>query len=259
MIKKILKYTLIIIVITLIVLLVYVYWVTKKQEQQRKQYPYSEIQIKNNLYFYKNELLTGKSYVLGENSDSTSLEFLNGRPDGKNTYINGKKNGLSETYLNGILRFKTIYKDDVKDGIEDYFREDGTLNIRTTFKNGKEDGIQEFYGEDGKLRSTIRFKDGVDLDELVRQKNTSSNSQSSGGVYTYESGYRRMKITITPEKWFGWLEDGSGDGNYSGKTIINGKMNGSDLYDENGIEKRGYVSGSTIYYNDPLGEIRLSK
>jgi hypothetical protein len=68
-----------------------------------------------------------------------------------------------------------------------------------------------------------------------------------------------MKITITPEKWFGWLEDGSGDGNYSGKSTIGGKMNGSDLYDEYGTEKRGYVSGNTIYYNDPLGQIKLSK
>jgi hypothetical protein len=282
MIKKILKYTLIIIVITLIVLLVYVYWETKKQEQQRKQYPYSEIQIKNNLYFYKNELITGMSYVLGKNSDSTSLVITNGKLQQKTIYKNEKKNGIEEWYNdNGKILKRTSYKDDLRNGIEEWythdngtissrsmyvndkkegvdemFRDNGTIWVKSMYVNDKLEGTKEFYDENGKFSFSSEFRNGVEIKEGTEN---SSDGQSSGGVFTYETGYRRMKITITPEKWFGWLEDGSGDGNYSGKTIINGKMNGSDLYDENGIEKRGYVSGSTIYYNDPLGEIKLSK
>jgi antitoxin component YwqK of YwqJK toxin-antitoxin module len=282
MIKKILKYTLIIIVITLIVLLVYVYWETKKQEQQRKQYPYSEIQIKNNLYFYKNELITGMSYVLGKNSDSTSLVITNGKLQHKTIYKNGKKNGIEERYNdNGKILIRTSYKDDLRNGIEEWythdngtissrsmyvndkkegidemFRDNGTIWVKSMYVNDKLEGTKEFYDENGKFSFSTEFRNGVEIKEGTE---SNSDGQSSEGVFTYETGYRRMKITITPEKWFGWLEDGSGDGNYSGKTVINGKMNGSDLYDQNGIEKRGYVSGSTIYYYDPLGEIKLSK
>jgi antitoxin component YwqK of YwqJK toxin-antitoxin module len=276
--KKILKYTLLVIVITLTGFIIYVVLEDKKREQQRTEYPYSEISIKDNLYYRQNELFTGMTYFFGKNSDSTSLKITDGKLTGRVTYLNGKKNGIEEDYDDdGILWNRTEYKEDKKDGIEEYY-ENGILITKTTFKDDKRNGISEFYKdgklytrfmykddkrdgiqeyyEDGKLRSTSKYKDDVDLENI---SNGNPNGQSSGGVFTYETGYRRMKITITPEKWFGWLEDGSGDGNYSGKTIINGKMNGSDLYDENGIEKRGYVSGSTIYYNDPLGEIKLSR
>ncbi len=277
--KKILKYTLLVFLILLLVFIIYVVLDYIRVKKQNKQYPYSEIQIKNNQYYYKNELLTGMSYILGNNSDSTSLTIRNGKLMFKDIFINGKKNGVCEwyndngtiyrktTYKNGLqdgleeiyddngkISRRTIYKDDLKNGIEEFYQ-NGEISMKTPYINDKEEGIVEFY-KNGKVYSTNEYKNGV---KVVEETNDNSNGQSSGGVFTYETGYRRMKITITPEKWFGWLEDGSGDGNYSGKTIINGKMNGSDLYDENGIEKRGYVSGSTIYYNDPLGEIKLSR
>ena len=303
--KKFLIYTLIVIVLVIICFTIYVIWVNKKGEQQRTQYHYSEIQIKNNQYFYKNELLTGMSYILGNNSDSISLTITNGiltnrelftenkqrrirefyndkgklsftintkndLTDGiqehyndngkliwKETYKNDLKEGIEEHYNdNGTVTSRTMYVKGKKEGLEETFRDNGTIWVKRMYVNGKREGTEEFYNENGKFSFSNEYRNDVQIKEDTENN---SNGQNSGGIYIYESGYRRMKITITPEKWFGWLEDGSGDGNYSGKTIINGKMNGSDLYDENGIEKRGYVSGSTIYYNDPLGEIKLSR
>lgn len=273
--------------------------------KQRTQYPYSEIQLKNNRYFYKDELLTGMSFILGNNSDSISLTITNGilsnreiYSDNKQivtkeyyhengnlfwkvTYKNNIKEGIEETYsengkisertnykndlrnglsesfnAKGTVTSRTMYVNDKKEGIEETFKDNGTLWVKTMYVNNKKQGTEEWYNENGKLSYTREYNNDIEIKE---DSGNGSNGQSSGGVFTFESGYRRMKITITSEKWFGWLEDGSGDGNYSGKTIINGKMVGSDLFDENGIEKRGYVSGSTIYYNDPLGEIKLSK
>lgn len=303
--KKILKYTISIIILLILIFGVYLIMDYMRLEKQRTQYPYSEIQIKNNQYYYKDELLTGMSYILGNNSDSISLMITNGKLFNRELYTNNKqtitteyyhengnlfskhtnknnkrdgieeyysengklssrtnykndlKNGLSERFHeNGTIYTKTLYVNDKKEGIEETYEDNGTISHKTMYVNDKKEGTEEWYNENGKLSYTREYKNDVEIKE---NSDNSSNSQSSGGVFTYESGYRRMKITITPEKWFGWLEDGSGDGYYSGKTIIRGKMNGSDLYDENGIEKRGYVSGSTIYYNDPLGEIKLSK
>jgi antitoxin component YwqK of YwqJK toxin-antitoxin module len=302
--KKFLIYTLIAIIV-IIIFTLYVISVNKKAEQQRTQYPYSEIQINNNKYYYKNELLTGMSYILENNTDSISLTITdgilthreiytdnkqtqkseyynengklsftnntkNGEIDGiqehyhengklfwKETYKNGLKDGIEEQYNDkGILTSRAMYVNGKKEGLSETFRDNGTIWVKTMYVNDKKEGSEEFYNENGKFSFSNEYRNDVQIKEDTEN---SSDGQSSGGVYTYETGYRRMKITITPEKWFGWLEDGSGDGNYTGKTIIGGKINGSDLYDENGIEKRGYVSGSTIYYNDPLGEIKLSK
>ena len=39
------------------------------------------------------------------------------------------------------------YKNGEKDGIERYYREDGSLSLETTYKNGKVDGLENFKGE----------------------------------------------------------------------------------------------------------------
>jgi antitoxin component YwqK of YwqJK toxin-antitoxin module len=326
------KYKIISIVVTVFLLIILVIRINVyfKNKQQNTQYPYSEITKKNNLYYHKNILLTGKSYIIDNNSDSVSFTitkgllifkrtykngtkvlieefYQNGTISSKSTFQNNKLNGLYESYnSNGTLFIKTMYKDDKKDGIEEVYHDNGTINTKRVYKDDKKNGLDESYSENGVLKYRTMYlddkKNGLDEiyydngnimsktiykddkkngiyefyndkgelqitteylndKEVKKEKEVSNNTNQSNleGVYIFETGYRRMKITITPEKWFGWLEDGSGDGNYSGKTIIGGKINGSDLYDENGIEKRGYVSGSTIYYNDPLGEIKLSR
>jgi antitoxin component YwqK of YwqJK toxin-antitoxin module len=297
--KKIIKYSLIVIIFIVIINVFFIVLNYINTKRENTQYPYSEITIRNNQYYHKEKLVTGKSYILGNDSDSISLTIKNGKLNYKNTYRNGNKE-IEEYYIDGIIFSKTFYKNGKKDGIEEYYN-NGILNSKTTFKNDIREGLEEHYKENGfitqktmnendkiiytenyseedgliskwiyengelysieyykngELYHTSIHKKGVKIEDNSTNK---SYNQNIGGVYTFESGYRRMKITISSEKWFGWLEDGSGDGNYSGKTTIGGKMNGSDLYDEYGSEKRGYVSGNTIYYNDPLGEIKLSK
>jgi antitoxin component YwqK of YwqJK toxin-antitoxin module len=242
---------------------------------------------------YKNGEANGPSEEYDENGKLNSKgTYQNDEKDGvwesydKNgnlsqriTYVNDKKNGPEINFReDGRIHYVYTYKNDKKEGLYESFdiNNKNEFVVRSMYKNDKEDGVREFYGRNNVIYKTETYRNGIKIDSnrldrsvrinsiypksvYLNLNGSNNNSQSSGGVYTYESGYRRMKITITPEKWFGWLEDGSGDGNYSGKSTIGGKMNGSDLYDEYGTEKRGYVSGNTIYYNDPLGQIKLSK
>jgi antitoxin component YwqK of YwqJK toxin-antitoxin module len=294
-----------------VVVLIYTLFITimfVNHTLDNRYYNYSEISLKESKYYRNGNLFTGVSSYMN-NSDSISIKIKDGKLEEKNTYKNhervsrewyhengnisyrtpyknDKKEGIEEHFNeNGSIWWRTTYKNDKKEGIEEHFNENGSIWWRTTYKNDKIEGIEEHFRENGSIwwRTTYKNdkKEGIEEtydengsisrkevyknDKKVSEETVTNNSgntpnvQTLDGVYTFESGYRRMKITISSEKWFGWLEDGSGDGNYSGKTTIGGKINGSYLYDEYGSEKRGYVSGNTIYYNDPLGEIKLSK
>jgi len=214
-------------------------------------------------WYHENGNIWNKTPYKNDKKEGIEESFNeNGSLSSKTPYKNDKIEGVEEHYReNGSLWWTTTYKNDKKEGVEEHYNENGSLWYKTPYKNDKKEGIEETYRENGSLLSKTVYKNDKKVSEevITNDSGNTSNVQTLGGVYTFESGYRRMKITISSEKWFGWLEDGSGDGNYSGKTIISGKMNGSDLYDEYGSEKRGYVSGNTIYYNDPLGEIKLSK
>ena len=57
---------------------------------------------------------------------------------GKETYKEGKEDGVWETYYsNGQLRYKRTWKDGKEDGVwEDYYK-NGQLEIKKTYKEGK--------------------------------------------------------------------------------------------------------------------------
>ena len=206
-------------------------------------------------FLYKNDVLEG--YSESYNDDGTISN--------RTSYKNGVLDGISESYFkNGGLNYKINYKNGVRDGISENYRDNGIIWWRTPYKNGVSNGIEEWYDENGEITRTILYKNGKEVAEekinkSSENKTENTNGQKYNGVYTFETKYRRMKITIVPEKWFGWLEDGAGDGYYSEKTIIRGIVKESELYDENGIEKRGNISGNSLYYIDPVGEIILHK
>ncbi len=213
--------------------------------------------------FWENGSLFIKTLYINDKKEGIEEYYHeNGSLSSKTPYKNDKKEGIGESYReNGSLSSKTPYKNDKIEGVEEHYRENGSLWWTTTYKNDKKEGIEETYRENGSLLSKTVYKNDKKVSEevITNDSGKTSNVQTLGGVYTFESGYRRMRITITQENWFGWLEDGSGDGNYNGKTRIRGIIKGTDLYDEYGSEKRGYISGNNLFYNDPLGSITLYK
>ncbi len=239
---------------------------------------------------YKNGEANGPSEEYGENGRLKNKgSYLNDDKDGiwenydkngnlsqRTTYVNGKKNGPEITFReDGSIWYVYTYKNDKKEGLHEQYNSNNELFIRTMYKNDEEDGVTEWY-RNNRVYKTETFRNGVKTDSnysaglnsiyqnepIYSNLNGSNNNTqitNPTGSYYFENPYRRMTITIQTDKWFGWLEDGSGDGNYNGKTRIRGIIKGTDLYDEYGVEKRGYISGNNLFYNDPLGNITLSK
>ncbi len=80
----------------------------------------------------------------------------------KESYLNGNADGSYIVYFDPIvqtLREKGIYKNGKKVGVwEDYI--EGVLKSKTEYLDGEKDGSEELYNEDGKLFRKIRYKKG---------------------------------------------------------------------------------------------------
>jgi antitoxin component YwqK of YwqJK toxin-antitoxin module len=80
--------------------------------------------------------------------------------DEKITYVNGKRNGLYESwYDNGKLEEKVNYKNDKMDGLYESWYDNGILQERSNYKNGKYDGVRKRYIGHGKYQ-TLNYKKG---------------------------------------------------------------------------------------------------
>ena len=76
---------------------------------------------------------------------SNGKVFLKGQKNSK-----GQREGLWEWfYENGNIRMRTPYKEDKIDGIEEEFYPNGNIQWRIPFKEGKKDGIEEYFYENG--------------------------------------------------------------------------------------------------------------
>ena len=99
-----------------------------------------------------------------ENAELTPhIEYY---PNG-NVCVKGQKNsggqreGLWEWfYENGNINWRTPYVGGEVDGILEGFYENGNIEWRTPFKGGKIDGIVECFDEQGNITATRHWKDG---------------------------------------------------------------------------------------------------
>ena len=69
-----------------------------------------------------------------------------------NVWIKGQKNSVGEReglwewfYENGNIRWRTSYKEGKMDGIEEGFYPSGNISMRTPYKEGKMDGVREWF------------------------------------------------------------------------------------------------------------------
>jgi len=87
-------------------------------------------------------------------------------PNG-NVYIKGQKNfvgqreGLWEYFWNnGNIERRIPYKEGKRDGIAESFYEDGNIRRRIPYKEGKMDGIEEWFDKQWNIKARIPFKEG---------------------------------------------------------------------------------------------------
>lgn len=75
---------------------------------------------------------------------------------------NNKQDTLEKTdyYPNGNIRIKGTYKNNLRDGLWEYYFENGKIWSTGTFKNGKSDGIFTIYNKDGSLFMKSSYKNG---------------------------------------------------------------------------------------------------
>ena len=89
----------------------------------------------------------------------TFHDYQNSKLERKQTYKEGKEDGLwEEYYKNGRLSAKGNYKNGERDGLEEFYYDNGKLEEKVNYINGKQD-FHEFYDMNGQL-SEIRDKDG---------------------------------------------------------------------------------------------------
>jgi antitoxin component YwqK of YwqJK toxin-antitoxin module len=112
---------------------------------------------------------------------SVETTFINGLLDGKfkkyyrqgellgiETYKNGIKEGLKETYFRrdfyqqkpNVLRSRYYLKDGKKQGLSESFHENGKLRIKANYNRGEYDGVLEVYYDNGELWMKSLYKNG---------------------------------------------------------------------------------------------------
>ena len=75
------------------------------------------------------------------------------------------KNGLWEYYReNGQLSDIVSFKDGKQEGLWEWYYENGQLGGKGNYKNDKPDGFWKHFNEDGTLDRTETFKNGVKVD-----------------------------------------------------------------------------------------------
>jgi hypothetical protein len=87
------------------------------------------------------------------------------------TYENGSignskrnKNGSQIGYRNGIKKFQTMYKDDIKNGLSIEYYDNGNKESEMMYKDDKLNGLSVKYDKDGNKLSETMYKDGVEIE-----------------------------------------------------------------------------------------------
>ncbi|WP_172843093.1 toxin-antitoxin system YwqK family antitoxin [Ichthyobacterium seriolicida] len=177
-----------------------------------------------------------KSFVLDSiwtfyNSDSSVKEKI--------TYVNGKKDGLSHSFLNDKIHIETPFKSNIISGtLKEYFTNE-TLKKELNYLNGELHGDGYEYDKDGNIITIYKYKSGVLNKRLVINR---------FNMYDKKQG---IWISFYPDKVFkskGFYNDGLKDG-YFRFFGPDGKL----LY----IEK--YINGVLDKKNREVSKIKTSK
>jgi len=185
-------------------------------------------------------------------------------------YKGGKKNGTATYYYpNGNLRSVIHYKNDLEEGVSEFYNSDGTIISDVEMKAGKKEGRQRAYSPTGYREMECFFKndllDGVqsfyDNMGYKTAEITYANGLANGPYRTWhskntlqcEGGY---KNGMMEGKWIYYDENemvvGTGqfqNGTGVKKTYKNGELYKETLYEKNhkeGDEKEYDYEGNVV-------------
>jgi antitoxin component YwqK of YwqJK toxin-antitoxin module len=212
-------------------------------------------------YYRENGTIQWRSNYLNGKSDGLT-EFF--RPDGRKSsstsYKNGLKNGDEITY--DILGYNNIYGkvkylNNLKEGLElTYGNNYGRLSLITMYKNDKKNGVEEYFNDNGTLTKTITYQSNkiitinknpkkttypnvVKSEELIQKQ---IQKQMYNGIYSGNTGYIKVKVTIEGDKWYGWSESNNQE------STVKGMVKKNKLFDIKGVKNLGRLESNYLSY-----------
>jgi len=127
-------------------------------------------------------------YKSGQYDGNYKEEYCNGSPKISGKYISGKKDGLWEYYKQDGSRRKPTegYKDgELIKKITYYIN--GNIDTERNYKNGKEDGVVKQYTQDGTLKSEKNYINGKQVGKQMQYYSSSISDYIESSNYN-ESG-----------------------------------------------------------------------
>ena len=129
------------------------------------------------------DLVTKKGLYYRKSSDVPFTGNVTGKKQGE--IKKGKKVGLwvSCWSLNGRVNSKETFKDGKLDGLSVYYHDNGKVYIKVTFKDDKEEGPYVSYHDNGQLWSKGTLKDGKREGPWVEYKKDGTVWEKYTGTY----------------------------------------------------------------------------
>lgn len=146
-----------------------------KRPKQRVNTTDTALKHANGVLFYKEKEFSGEVITLAENGDTIKKEsYVNGKLDGESVkwygygvleetryYHLGRKAGTHTGYWpDRSKRFEYHFENDLAEGNQKDWTENGMLWRDFNYKNGQEDGLQRMWYENGKLRMNYQIING---------------------------------------------------------------------------------------------------
>jgi antitoxin component YwqK of YwqJK toxin-antitoxin module len=150
----------------------------------------------------------------------------------------GQREGLWEWfYENGNILLRTPFKEGKEDGIEEWFWKELRNRCRTPFKGGKVDGIETFYDEQGNIVKTTLWKDGELIEETKPELTPHIEYYDNGNVWV--KGQKNSKGE-REGLWEIFYEDGN---IFSRAPYKDGKIDGIDEW---------FYTNGNIHFRTPF-------
>lgn len=223
-------------------------WVNDKMEGT------SEYYRENGTIQYRSNYLNGKSDGL------TEFFRSDGRKSLSTPYKNGLKNGDEITYDilgNNSIYSKVKYLNNLKEGLElTYGNNYGRLSLITMYKNDKKNGIEEYFNDNGILTKAITYQSNriilinknpkkttypnvIKSEELIQKQ---IQKQMYNGIYSGNTNYIKVKVTIEGDKWYGWSESNNQE------STVEGVVKQNEIFDIKGVKKLGRLERNYLSY-----------
>ena len=219
-------------------------------------------------YYRENGTIQWRSNYLNGLSDGLT-EFF--RPDGRKSlttsYKNGLKNGDEITYDilgNNSIYSKVNYQNNLREGLElTYANNYGRLSLIRKYKNDKKNGVEEYFNDNGILTKSITYQSNKIISINKKPKNTTYpnvvkseeliqkqiQKQLYNGVYSGNTGYIKVKVTIEGDKWYGWSESNNQE------STVEGVVKKNEIFDIKGVKKLGRLERNYLSYL--IGEMNI--